>query len=114
MSSPSPTLGDFTEVDAGPDAALLVHALDNMAALPAIQRLRAAATELLAPATGDRLVDVGCGTGDVVLALAALVGPTGSVVGVEPSETMLVEARRRAEEHGLPVDLRRGDATRLD
>ena len=49
-------------------------ALDEQAALPAVQRLRAAAVELLAPRLGDRLVDAGCGTGDVARALAGLVG----------------------------------------
>jgi ubiquinone/menaquinone biosynthesis C-methylase UbiE len=89
------TLGGFNAVDAAPSAGEFVAALDEIAAFPAVQRLRAAAVELLAPRLGDRLVDVGCGTGDQVRALAAAVGPGGSVLGVDSSETMLAEARRR-------------------
>ena len=93
-------LGGFSHVDADPEAAALIAALDEQASLPAIQRLRATAAELLRPRLGDRLLDVGCGTGEVVRALAGLVGADGTVVGVEPSATMLDEARRRTgDEH---------------
>ena len=41
-----------------------------------------------------RLLDAGCGTGDMTRRLAAAVAPGGSVVGVDASETMLAEAER--------------------
>ena len=66
-----------------------IAALDEQASIPAIQRLRAAATELLGLRLGHRVVDVGCGTGDVARALAGLVGADGPVVGIDPSATML-------------------------
>lgn len=34
---------------------------------------------------GARILDVGCGPGNLTLHLAQLVGPTGSVIGVDPS-----------------------------
>jgi ubiquinone/menaquinone biosynthesis C-methylase UbiE len=37
------------------------------------------------PAEGDRVVDIGCGMGDSALQLAELVGPAGSVLGVDIS-----------------------------
>lgn len=86
------SLGGFSQVDAVPEAAALIGALDDQAALPAIQRLRAAGTELLGPRRGARLLDVGCGTGEVVRALASLVGADGSVIGVKPSATMVQSA----------------------
>ena len=46
---------------------------------------------------GQQILDVGCGTGDVTRALAATVGDGGSVLGVDISEPMVAEARRRAE-----------------
>jgi ubiquinone/menaquinone biosynthesis C-methylase UbiE len=45
---------------------------------------------------GDRALDVGCGTGYLSRRLAAVVGPDGSVLGVDPSGSLLVRARRLA------------------
>lgn len=57
--------------------------------------------EALAPAPGERILDVGCGCGDSSLALARAVGPEGEVVGVDPSAPMLARAEARAREAGL-------------
>jgi ubiquinone/menaquinone biosynthesis C-methylase UbiE len=107
-------LGSFSAVDTEPDAAALIGALDQQAANPAIQRLRAATFEMLDIRTGLRVVDVGCGTGDVARALAALVGADGRVVGIDASATMRAEASRRVGATGLPLDLRAGDIIDLD
>jgi ubiquinone/menaquinone biosynthesis C-methylase UbiE len=107
-------LGGFSHVDADREATALIAALDEQASMPAIRRLRAAATEMLQPRPGDRLLDVGCGTGEVVRALAGEVGAQGIVVGVEPSATMLDEARRRTGDSSPRVEFRAGDITRLD
>jgi ubiquinone/menaquinone biosynthesis C-methylase UbiE len=108
-------LGDFGTVDAGPSAAAeLIAALDEQAAIPAIQRLRAAAFELLGASVGQRLLDAGCGTGDVARALGGIVGRDGHVVGVDASDVMLREARRRLRGSDLAVELRAADITRLD
>jgi SAM-dependent methyltransferase len=45
---------------------------------------------------GMRVVDVGCGPGDVSFLVSELVGPDGSVVGIERDEHALATARRRA------------------
>src|SRR5690606_26235089 len=42
---------------------------------------------------GMTVCDVGCGTGQVALAAKRLVGETGRVIGVDPSEGMLSVAR---------------------
>jgi SAM-dependent methyltransferase len=65
-------LGSFSHVDALPEADALIAALDEQASLPAIQRLRATTAQLLRPRLGARLLDVGCGTGEVVRALAGV------------------------------------------
>ncbi|HEY1375292.1 MAG TPA: methyltransferase domain-containing protein [Gemmataceae bacterium] len=46
---------------------------------------------------GMRAVDVGCGVGTVTALLADLVGPRGSVVGIDLSREQLAEARRRQD-----------------
>jgi SAM-dependent methyltransferase len=50
---------------------------------------------------GMSVADVGCGPGDVALLAAGLVGPTGSVVGVDGSREALALARARTEAAGL-------------
>jgi SAM-dependent methyltransferase len=53
------------------------------------------AQRVLAPAAGERVLDIGCGCGDTTLQLAERVGPSGAVVGVDISRPMLEVARRR-------------------
>ncbi len=67
--------------------------------------------EVLAPREGERIVDIGCGCGQTSLALAARVGPTGSVVGVDVSKPMLEVALRRQAQAALdaPVVFRELD-----
>jgi len=50
---------------------------------------------------GERVLDVGCGTGATALPFARAVGPDGHVTGIDISEPMLAEARRRVAEEGL-------------
>lgn len=50
----------------------------------------------LSAAPGERILDVGCGNGDLTLAVAEQVGPDGHVTGVDLSGPMLANARRRA------------------
>jgi ubiquinone/menaquinone biosynthesis C-methylase UbiE len=50
---------------------------------------------------GMKVLDVGSGAGDVALLAAELVGPTGSVVGVDQDTEVLETASARAEASGL-------------
>ena len=52
---------------------------------------------------GMRVLDVGCGPGDVSFIAAGLVGSTGSVLGVDAAPEMIELARGRAAEKGLPA-----------
>ena len=61
-----------------------------------------------------RLLDIGCGNGDDVRALAALVGPSGQAVGIDSSETMVAEARKRAAQTDLRAEFSVGDVHNLD
>ena len=50
---------------------------------------------------GMRVLDVGCGVGDVSLLAAELVGEKGSVLGIDRALTSVETARRRAKFHGV-------------
>jgi SAM-dependent methyltransferase len=58
-----------------------------------------AALHAAAPQQGERAIDIGCGCGATTLALAAAVGPAGSVLGVDVSKPMLARAAARAADH---------------
>ena len=60
---------------------------------------RRAAVDALSLQPGERVLDVGCGTGLALPALAAAVGESGRVVGVDGAPPMLARAARRACRH---------------
>ena len=53
---------------------------------------------------GQVALDVGCGIGDDVVAMAERVGATGKAIGIDHADAMLDEARARVMGQGLPVD----------
>jgi len=83
-----------------------LSALDRFETLPASARLRDHSYELLALTDGDRVVDVGCGTGRAVAELAAR---HTVAIGIDHNPAMVDVARGR-HPHG---DYRVGDAHRL-
>ncbi len=58
------------------------------------------ALRLYPPASGSRVLDVGCGFGDTTQRLAALVGTGGSALGVDASPRFIEAAREDAEQAG--------------
>jgi ubiquinone/menaquinone biosynthesis C-methylase UbiE len=50
---------------------------------------------------GEHVIDIGCGTGDTLLAFAKVVGQSGAVLGVDVSAPMLDFAKHRAAEATL-------------
>jgi ubiquinone/menaquinone biosynthesis C-methylase UbiE len=70
--------------------------LDHRAADAAVRQLRDWALRALAVRPGQRVVDVGSGTGDDVRELADRVAPDGEAIGIEPNPGLRAEAARRA------------------
>jgi len=70
---------------------------------------------LLNISVGERVLDVGCGSGAVTREIARRVGRAGRAVGLDPSPALLAVARELAHETGLGdrVEFREGDALRL-
>ena len=61
--------------------------------------LRREAVQHLELEKGDRVLDIGCGTGASFPYLVQVVGLLGEVVGVEISPAMVAQARKRVEDH---------------
>lgn len=72
--------------------------------------------EKLAAQPGERILEVGFGTGHCLVSLAKAVGPAGHVTGLDISDGMLAIARERLQSEGVGerVDLHLGDAANLD
>ncbi len=64
---------------------------------------------------GERILDVGCGLGQLTRSMGRVAGPQGRVVGVERDAAQLAEACRLAGHEGEEylVDFREGDASTL-
>ena len=87
---------------------------DELARLELQGRALAQATFMIFDAAGIRpgmrVLDLGCGVGDVAFVAADLVGPDGYVVGVDRSAEALARARIRAGQRGLAqVEFFEGD-----
>lgn len=80
---------------AEPELDRLIHQADYYADLTA-QAISAAG---IGP--GMRVLDVGCGAGDVTLLLARQVGPTGDVIAIDSSPDAIARASSRVEQLGL-------------
>ena len=104
----------FADLDAMPPDmfAMLVAALESMARHPEIRRVRDTAWRALRPAPGQRLLDAGCGAGDVARALATAVAPDGEVIALDHSAATLAAARERDD--GGAIRYMTGDVSRLE
>jgi ubiquinone/menaquinone biosynthesis C-methylase UbiE len=104
----------FRDVDRTGDVGHYVRFLEHASGVEQLRQLKRRSYDLMQLQVGDQVLDVGCGLGDDVRALASLVSPSGRAVGVDVSESMIAEARKRSEDTGLSVEFAVGDARRLD
>jgi len=115
-------LGEGTAVKRSPeqpDSYVLRGGQAGAARLRLINRVKWPTTErLLATAglrAGMRVLDFGCGSGEVTRRMAALVGAEGGeVVGIDLDPSILRLARREAEDSNLPVIFRHLGAEELE
>jgi SAM-dependent methyltransferase len=67
----------------------------------AVADLTKSLLDLARPQAGERVLDIGCGSGTTVLELAARVGPGGHVLGADISNQSVTRARQRIADAGL-------------
>jgi ubiquinone/menaquinone biosynthesis C-methylase UbiE len=65
------------------------------------------------PKPGERVLDVGCGTGIVARQVASRFGASGAVTGVDSSPDMLAVAKAAAARQGAAIEWRVGNAEQL-
>ncbi len=59
-------------------------------------------------APGEKILDVGCGTGTLTIATKARAGTNGEVHGIDAAPEMIEVARRKATEQEADIDFRVG------
>ena len=99
MSLPNP----WADPDAlGAAAATgLARFIDGRGQQPDQARLQQALVELLGPQPGERVLDLGCGSGVIARRVAPLVGAAGTVHGVDRSAAMVQVAQELADHPAL-------------
>lgn len=76
------------------------------------RRWRARTVDRLDPRDGERVLDLGCGTAELLFDVHDR-APDAELVGVDVAPRMLARAHGKAVDLGVDLQLLRGDATRL-
>jgi demethylmenaquinone methyltransferase/2-methoxy-6-polyprenyl-1,4-benzoquinol methylase/phosphoethanolamine N-methyltransferase len=82
--------------------------LTGLLALGRERQMREMTVELAQVKLGDRVLDVGCGTGTLTLVAKRWAGPEGEVHGLDAAPKMIDVARRKAEQASVVVDFQVG------
>ncbi len=71
------------------------------------------ALDLAGIASGERVLDIGCGPGTLAILAARRVGPEGEVHGIDPSPEMIELAEKKVANAGVRARFQTGVAERL-
>jgi len=102
---------EFRNVDNAETVDHLVQYLEYVDSLPETRQLKVNSYGHLCLRNGDVVLDAGCGPGYDARRMAAIVGKTGQVTGIDLSERMIAIAK--AKHTSLPVSFRTGDVRKL-
>jgi ubiquinone/menaquinone biosynthesis C-methylase UbiE len=103
----------FSSVDRTKEPDFFKRFLDEGNKLPGIIASKPIILAGLQLTENEQVLDAGCGMGHDTFEIAQIVGSQGRAVGIDVSETMILEARRRAVARGLPAEFEVGDAQAL-
>jgi ubiquinone/menaquinone biosynthesis C-methylase UbiE len=108
-----PDLKTFHGVDQADDPAALIAFLEASDKVPSIVALKSAMLGELQLGNAKAALDVGCGPGTDVAEMLGSMPPGGTATGLDNSEIMITEARRRSAELGLSAAFTVGDALKM-
>jgi ubiquinone/menaquinone biosynthesis C-methylase UbiE len=99
---------DFGRVETWDDARAetWARALELRASAADQVRLRGEIVAAANVGEGDTVIEIGCGTGPLLAALAEAVGPRGRVIGIEPQPVLARFARKRLAPLGDRCEIR--------
>jgi ubiquinone/menaquinone biosynthesis C-methylase UbiE len=103
----------FSGVDEAADPKRLIEVLDVAKQLPGFPTAKAQLLDQLGAERASSALDVGCGYGADVVELARRLPPGGRAIGVDVSQSMITEARRRNAGINPIVGFQVGDALAL-
>jgi ubiquinone/menaquinone biosynthesis C-methylase UbiE len=107
-------IGLAPPLPAATDPGFALRFFDAGNQLPAVRALKPIMLDQLRLHRGQRVLEVGCGTGDDVRTVARRVAPHGHVLGIDASPLVVAEAARRLQGRNLPVTFAVGDARALE
>lgn len=73
-----------------------------------VRELRRKTVALARIQPGETVLDVGCGTGTLVMEVARRVGRAGRVAGIDPGHQQIVRARAKAARRNVPIEFQIG------
>lgn len=109
----TPRLVEFGRIDQTADPEYFIRFLDAACAEDSFQAYKQRMNDLLELSTAQRVLDVGCGTGDDARAMAKHLCKGGFIVGIDNSQAMIAEACKRADGLNLPIEFRVADVLHL-
>ncbi|MBW4509597.1 MAG: methyltransferase domain-containing protein [Scytonematopsis contorta HA4267-MV1] len=104
----------YSGVDNSSNPTKYISRLDKVGESALWQGIKAEMLSLLKVEPGNSIIDVGCGTGDDVRAIAKVMEFKGRFVGVDKSSTMIEEAKQRSAGSKLPAEFYICDAENLE
>ena len=104
----------FNRIDETENPGEFIAFLDTASRNDGIMAMKRRTYELLDARAGQRILEVGCGTGDDARQIAEMISPGGSLVAIDKSEALISEARRRTKQNNDSIDFVACDATALD
>lgn len=109
LELPTTTVGPITRGIRVDSRVHSVDVLENLISFGHLQRILDATLDAAKLSPGDRILDVGCGTGKLAIQASALAGGTGVVaLGIDATPAMIVLARQNARQARSRAEFRVG------